>query len=294
MNSAMNLRELQPGSEILHVSCNSCRSLDDLDAAVEMHATARALLAADRVREAEPLARAALERLCVVVGAEHLDVGEAAATLTEVCLRRGRITEAVKLIDLAAGACAAWQGAPEAEPLRLRILLATAEAMTRHGHDAEARGVLEELREELADDDPLRRAADLALGGLLRRQSRWSEAEALYRGMLAGLGDADPDRAVLLHDIAALACARGQYLAAAIWARQGLACQADVQSRRYALGLVGLADAVVGQGDAAGAADLYARALALLVRNDADDPEITVVSFRLGVVRSTLPPRAGA
>lgn len=125
-------------------------------------------------------------------------------------------------------------------------------------------------------------------------QGPWAEAVGRYRDVLAQLDDTGPARAVLLHDLAGLACARGQYLAAGIWARQALACHTDLKSRRYAIDLAGLADALAGQGNAAAAADHYERAIALLVAHDPDDPEIAYARHSLGEARAALGQRDAA
>lgn len=250
------------------------------EAAAALLDAAGEALAAERLGEAEALSRRALAELTVAVGADHPDAGNACATLAEVLLLQGRFEEALPLLDRAVQSCLPWVGEAAADPIRWRALGLRADALTRLADYSEARAVLDGLLAELDPRSPEATVARGSLGVLLRFQGQWTEAEAQYLQVLAATPEGE--RCVVLHNLAGLAAARGDFAASERWARQALATHRDRRTRRYATDLAGLADALAGQGRSASAAANYRRAIDLLVAINPNDPEIAYARHNLG------------
>jgi tetratricopeptide (TPR) repeat protein len=259
--------------------------------AAEEHERAVALLESGSVEEAEALAERAHAALVVAVGAEHPDAANALDTIASARAARGSLAQAIEGFRAAVAIFERWRGEEAVDPMRFGAAGRLARALTDAGDFAGARALLTALcaEAEAAYGDESLAVAECCnglgindkLAGHLDEAGRWyARAEGCYRAQELPLPPA------LLHNLAGLACARGEHVEAERHVRAALALrreEGDDGSRALGTDLAGLGDALAGQGRFGEAEAAYREALShYRAHGHASDPEVAYALHNLG------------
>jgi tetratricopeptide (TPR) repeat protein len=265
------------------------------EVAAANHERAAHLLEHGRLAEAEELARGAVAALAKAVGAEHPDTANAMDTVASILQARGHLAEALDRYAAALAVFDLWRGEEAVEPMRVSSLQRYGRALVDAGQYDRAREILGEtldVNRQLFGDEHADVAASLnALGIVEKLAGRYSEAQAFYRqavSMLERLGESIPPE--LSHNLAGLAVARGDGVAAEGFARRAIANRPSGQAS-LALGtdLAGLGDALTTQGRHLEAEASYREALAMYRHTGHDEhPEVAYALHNLGDVLAAL------
>ena len=248
------------------------------DEAAARHEEALALAADGSIDDAHAAAEEALAGLRAALGDEHPDVGNAYDTLAEILVAQGRTSEALALWPRALAAFDAWPGEEIARRMRLPVAQHFAMARALACDFDGARALVDECIEQAAQlHGPAHPevAAGWNLRGVVAKfTGRYDEAEAAYAQALARLGGEADAPAWLLHNLAGLACARGDFARAEATARAALA-KRDGDPLGAASDRAGLADALAGLGRPREAAAAYREAIdAYEAAGRAQHPEV--------------------
>jgi tetratricopeptide (TPR) repeat protein len=244
------------------------------DAAAARHDHAAALLAAGDIAGAEAEARAALAALEDVLGPDHPDVANALDTWAAALDPLGRLDESLALRRRAGAILGTWTHEPAADPVAASVLRSLAYALVQAGAYSEADTALASAAaaaRRAFGARSLDGAACIELAGVLARMQgrheeaaqRYHTAKRLYSRLL---GRVPP---TLLHNLAGLACARGELTEAERFARAAItARRAEDPVSALGLGgdLAGLGDALAGLGRLDEAVAAYQEALVCLER----------------------------
>jgi tetratricopeptide (TPR) repeat protein len=260
------------------------------EAAAARHEEAVALAAAGQLDAAEHLGRAALAELEAALPPHHPDVANALDTLAGIAAARGRSLEARGLWRRALAAFEVYRAEEVVQRMRLPVLRNFAYALVQAGEYAEARAHVDAAIAEARrlDGDGEEAAAGHALLGVLCKfTGRWDEAEAAYTEAARLLQDEDGGLPpALVHNLAGLACARGDHARAAELLEASIAARlGDGDDDPLALGtdLAGLGDALAGLGRTREAIARYEEALALYrASGHGDHPEVAYGLHNLG------------
>lgn len=252
------------------------------DAAARAVDEARARIAVGRIDDAARLADLARAELLAVVGEEHPDFAQAVCTVGAVYAARGELGEARTHFDRALTLFSRWRDEPVVRPMERDARLRLADVITKQGGFAEAEQMLRALLDELAADATAAPTdaweALNHLGVCLRFAGRFDEAAAAYERSAALFSQAQQGAPpMILHNLAGLACARGDYQGAERWARAAVAERRAEGRREFGLAtdLCGLGDALVGLERFEEAEAAYHEALDVFLASERPDhPEV--------------------
>lgn len=262
---------------------------DRIESAIAAAQEARALLAQGKVAAALELCAQAEVEITVVAGEDAPDLGFVLWIQGSAHALAGALPEAEACFARALRCLDDCADDPLLGDLVARIELEHVDICVKRGRllEAEAR-----LRELLA-----RAGADQAslynvLGMCLRFQARYDEAELAYQRAIDRLAaEGQPPSAVIEHNLAGLATARGDFAAAERRLRLAVTRHAAEKKYRFlwAADLSGLGDALAGQGRFREAEAAYREALAMHATHaHRDHPEVAFALNNLADVLTEL------
>jgi tetratricopeptide (TPR) repeat protein len=258
-------------------------------AAAAQHDAALDLIDEGKLAEAEHLARSAADALARSVGREHPDTANAWCTLSRIASYRGRFADAATHAHQAIAALVAVSANPIVDAIRLSALHHLGTACTSLGRFAEAEEVLASAlalaTRETHEDAGAAAEIQNARGILFKFLGRHDEAQIAYDDALRRFEEAQSaPPAALLHNVAGLACARGDFAAAEALARRAIDRRREAEGECFGLAqdVAGLADALASQGRLQEAEALYRNALARLHALAPAHPEVAYLLHNLG------------
>ncbi|APR86431.1 Kinesin light chain [Minicystis rosea] len=246
-------------------------------------------LAAGRLSEAETQAARAAADLAATAGAEHPDHGHAILVEGAILAARGQIQEAAQRYDEALAIFDLHPEEPVVRAMARRARGDRADLLIKMGQLGEAETALRTLLLDVEAESPIDAREEAfvlnMLGVCLRFSGAYEDAEIAYRRALevrerAGLSPS----ATLLHNLAGLAAARGDFAAAERDARAALAQRRAAQENVFAVAmeLCGLGDALAGQARFLEAEVAYREAIALYTGSEQlDHPEVAYALHNL-------------
>jgi len=271
-------------------------AIDRIDEAVQLLASADALRKSHRHVHAIDAACRALEILRSECGTDHPDVANALLTMGRIHQDIEAYADAEQAYLQASEIMKAWKDEPDEVVQRLRIQtdIAVGHIERMLGRLDEAYAILSRVvadaESRLGDCDPDTGSALNALGIACKYAGRFDEGHVAYQRALAIVertaGPHSPAAASIWHNLGGLAFDAGDYAAAEPPARRA------VEIREVALGpehpdvaadLLALAPVLDGLGHAGEAANMYARARAILERLGDRDYDLAVLHNNLGV-----------
>ncbi|MCC6525471.1 MAG: tetratricopeptide repeat protein [Polyangiaceae bacterium] len=256
---------------------------DDAARALE---EARACNAAGRMEDAARLADAARAELLAVLGEDHPDFAQAVCTVGIVCAARGELAEGRTHLERALALFSKWREEPVVRAMERDARLHLADVVTKLGAFAEAEQLLRALIDDIAND-PTAAPTDAwealnHLGVCLRFAGRFDEAQAAYERSAALFGDSQQGaHPMILHNLAGLASARGDYEGALRFASAAVAERRAEGRREFGLAtdLCGLGDALAGLERFADADAAYREAIEVFLASER--PQHPEVAFAL-------------